>query len=37
MEGNKQSEAQQQHELSNGIETYTGNVKAGNSSMLLPT
>jgi hypothetical protein len=30
----KQSEAKQHHESSNGIETYTGNLKAGNSSML---
>jgi hypothetical protein len=32
--GTKQSEAKQQHESSNGIETYTGNFKAGNSSMV---
>jgi hypothetical protein len=31
--GTKQSEAKQQHESSNRIETYTGDFKAGNSSM----
>jgi hypothetical protein len=31
--GTKLSEAKQQHESSNGIETYTGDFKAGNSSM----
>jgi hypothetical protein len=30
----KKYEAKEQHESSNGIETYTGYFKAGNSSML---